>query len=99
MTGGTKRSSEEHIALDEAPSRWRESPPEDDAITTYDEAHFALYLELLDAESAGLTIGQMAKEAFNLDPNSEPVLSTAVVTNHLRREHWLHKDGARNFLV
>jgi hypothetical protein len=75
----------------------RDKPPETDAITDYDEAHFALYLELLHAEGHGSTVEQMAKEAFGLDPFSEPARSASIVNSHLQRAHWLCKAGARHF--
>lgn len=96
MTGGVKPSKAGHRSA--GGTAYKESPPDDDAITSYDESHFALYLTLLHAEADGSTIEEMAREAFDLDPTSEPVLSAALVRSHLRRAHWLHKDGARHFL-
>jgi hypothetical protein len=75
-----------------------EQAPDQDAITPYDETHFALYLELLHAEGEGSSLDQMAKETFRLDPAKEPGRSEAIVTSHLRRAHWFCGDGARHLL-
>lgn len=97
MTGGMKQSPIEASSAGDTALPYNDSPPEDDAITDYDEAHFALYLELLHAEGHGSTVEQMAREAFGLNPLSEPARSAAVVNSHLRRAHWLCKAGARHF--
>lgn len=72
--------------------------PWSDNITTYDEAHFVAYLQLLDASVAGVAIDEMARIVLGIDPAKEPDRAQKAVTSHLRRAQWMMEKGYRHLL-
>ncbi|HVJ34894.1 MAG TPA: DUF2285 domain-containing protein [Terriglobia bacterium] len=91
MTRGTKRRSEDTVLTDEAPSV--------DALTAYDEAHMAVYLQLLYGTAEGYSISRLAREAFDIDVGAEPERAEKIVNSHLRRAKWLTEGGRHYFLT
>jgi len=91
MTGGTEGSSDALPVQDEAPSV--------DALTSYDEAHMAIYLQLLYGSAEGHSVSRLAREAFGLDAEREPGRAERIVDSHLRRAKWLTEGGRRHFLA
>lgn len=89
MTGGNERSSEETFFRDEAPAA--------DALTSYDEAHMATYLQLLYGSAEGHDISRLAFDAFGIDAASEPGRAEQIVDSHLRRARWMCGKGSRHF--
>ena len=72
--------------------------PWSDAITTYDEAHFVVYLRLLDADADGATADEMARIILGIDPAQEPGRAHKALASHLRRARWMTKHGYRRLL-
>ncbi len=69
-----------------------------DHVTAYDEAHFAIYLQLLDAEAAGASDAEMAWVILGIDPDAEPERASQALQTHLRRAHWMTETGFRDLL-
>jgi len=91
MTGGMKQLSVDAVFSDEAPSV--------DALTLYDDAHMAIYLQLLYGSAEGYEVSRLASEAFGIDAKSEPQRAEKVVGSHLRRAKWLSTTGRRHLLA
>jgi hypothetical protein len=70
-------------------------PPSTDAITSYDEAHFAIYLRLLDAETAGVPWETAARLVLNLDVEKEPDRARHIWEANLARAEWITQHGYR----
>lgn len=73
--------------------------PSADAITAYDEAHFGVYLRLLDADADGATLDEMAQIILGIDPAKEPDRAQRIVKDHLRRARWMTEHGYRWLLA
>jgi hypothetical protein len=73
-------------------------PPAVDAITSYDEAHFTVYLRLLDAEAAGVAWQTAAHVILSLDVEAEPETARQVWSAHLFRAEWMTRQGYRYLL-
>jgi len=80
----TKPGTDREVA-DEAP--WSEG------ITEYDEAHFVMYLRLLDANAEGVSADEMARVVLAIDPVHEPDRARKAVASHLRRAQWMTEKG------
>lgn len=72
--------------------------PSVDAITPYDEAHFALYVRILDASAAGADLGEIAATILGIDPRAEPQRAISAAGSHLRRARWMTTHGYRHLL-
>ena len=72
--------------------------PWSDSITGYDEAHFAVYLRLLDAAADGAAVEEMARVVLGIDSAKEPDRARKAVTSHLRRAQWMTQKGYRHLL-
>ncbi len=72
--------------------------PWSDAITAYDEAHFVVYLRLLDAGADGATADEMARIILGIDPAREPERAQKALASHLRRARWMTEHGYRRLL-
>ena len=75
-----------------------EDVPWSDGITAYDEAHFAIYLRLLDADAGGASNGEMARIILGIDPKTEPERARKALASHLRRARWMTAHGYRHML-
>lgn len=75
-----------------------EDVPWSDAITPYDEAHLAVYLRLLDADSDGAAADEMARIILGIDPAKEPERAQKTLTSHLRRARWMTEHGYHRLL-
>jgi hypothetical protein len=73
--------------------------PWSDRVTAYDEAHFALYLRLLDASADHATDEEMARIVLGVDPAREPERALKVLKSHLERARWMVKTGYRDLLA
>ena len=69
------------------------TPPADPTVTDYDRAHAALYLRLLDAESAAAAWQDMARLILGLDVDREPEAAARTCALHLARARWLRDSG------
>ncbi|MBI1208512.1 MAG: DUF2285 domain-containing protein [Azospirillum sp.] len=69
--------------------------PSDGRITEYDRSHFAIYTRLLDAERAGASAEEMARNILGLDPGDDAERARRAVASHLERAHWMTVHGYR----
>ena len=72
--------------------------PWSDTITAYDEAHFVVYLRLLDAVADGANDDEMARIVLGIDPQREPERARRALESHLRRARWMTEKGYRHLL-
>jgi Uncharacterized conserved protein (DUF2285) len=75
-----------------------DEPPMIDAITPYDEAHFAAYLRLLDAKAAGVHWRSAAHLILGIDPEKQPGRSKRIWQAHLSRAEWMTRQGYKYLL-
>ncbi len=75
-----------------------DEPPWSERVTAYDEAHFTVYLRLLDAQSAGAAPADMARIVLGIDPAKEPHRATMALQSHLQRAQWMTTHGYRRLL-
>jgi len=67
-----------------------------DALTAYDEAHFTLYMQILDAVAAKAAESDICIELLSIDASREPQRANERFESHLRRARWFLGDGARH---
>ena len=72
--------------------------PWSETITDYDEAHFVVYLRLLDASADGASADEMARVVLGIDPSQERHRAEQAVSSHLRRARWMTETGYRYLL-
>ena len=72
--------------------------PSVDGITPYDEAHFDVYVRILDANAAGAELGEIAATILGIDPRTEPERAIRAARSHLRRARWMTTHGYRHLL-
>ena len=75
-----------------------DAPPSADRMTDYDREHLKLYMRLLDAESAGAPVAEVAKILLGIDSESEPERAERVHASHLGRARWMTEHGYRDLL-
>lgn len=73
-----------------------DEPPWADDLTAYDEAHFTLYMRLLDAVAAGATEAEICAELLAIDAEREPTRAHRCFESHVRRARWFLADGSRH---
>ncbi len=72
--------------------------PWSETITEYDEAHYVIYLRLLDASAEGAGTDEMARVVLGIDPAQDPRRAERAVSSHLRRAQWMTEKGYRRLL-
>lgn len=72
--------------------------PAVEAITPYDEAHFEIYVRILDASAAGANLDDIAATILGIDPKLEPERGIKAARSHLRRARWMTTHGYRHLL-
>jgi hypothetical protein len=75
-----------------------ETAPTADALTTYDEAHFAVYLSLLHASADGVSDTEMCRDILGIDAVAEPERARSMLQSHLDRARWLSSSGRSRIL-
>ena len=75
-----------------------DAAPTADALTAYDEAHFAVYLSLLHASAEGTGEAEMCRDILGIDLGTEPDRAKAMLQSHLDRAHWLSTSGRQRIL-
>lgn len=75
-----------------------DTPPADECVTVYDRDHLKLYVRLLDAESEGAPLSEIAWILLGIDAAAEPERARQVRDNHLERARWMTKHGYRDLL-
>lgn len=73
--------------------------PWSDRVTPYDEAHFVIYLRLLDASADNAGDEEMARVVLGIDPASQPERAKKALRSHLERARWMTEAGYRDLLV
>jgi len=76
-----------------------DSPPAEECVTVYDRDHLKLYMRLLDAESEGAPLAEIAWILLGIDATAEPERARRVHDNHLGRAHWMTEHGYRDLLL
>ena len=66
--------------------------PWSDALTRYDTEHVYLFSRLLDAETEGAGIDEMARVIFRMEKEEHRDRARRIVASHLARAHWLLKN-------
>jgi hypothetical protein len=69
-----------------------------DHVTPYDEAHFVVYLRLLDASKGGASEDEMLRIVLGIDPAKEPERARQALQSHLKRARWMTEMGYRDLL-
>ncbi|MBY0508521.1 MAG: DUF2285 domain-containing protein [Rhodospirillaceae bacterium] len=72
--------------------------PWSDTVTDYDEAHFVVYLRLLDAQADGASENDMARIVLGIDPRKEPQRARSALDTHLSRARWMTEHGYKDLL-
>ena len=67
--------------------------PWSETVSDYDREHLYLFSLLLDGETEGASRETMARIVFGIDPGRQPKRAALVVRSHLRRAHWLMRNG------
>lgn len=78
--------------------RFLDEAPREQSVTDYDREHAAIYLRLLDAETAGATMADICQVVFGLDAAEHPERARAMYASHLARAHWLRDHGYKDLL-
>lgn len=69
-----------------------------ETITEYDEAHYMVYLRLLDAKADGASMDEMARIVLGINPAQEPQRANKAVASHLCRAKWMSERGYRRLV-
>lgn len=69
-----------------------------DHVTPYDEAHFVVYLRLLDASKEGASEEEMSCVVLGIDSANEPERARKALKSHLKRARWMTEMGYRDLL-
>jgi len=72
--------------------------PWSDQVTSYDEAHFVVYLRLLDASKEGASEEEMSRIVLGIDPAKEPARAHQALQSHLKRARWMTEMGYHDLL-
>jgi len=73
--------------------------PSEDALTAYDEAHFRLYMNLLNAQASNVPFAAICKEFLSVDADAEPERARRRLESHLSRARWFSTgDGFRHLI-
>jgi hypothetical protein len=73
--------------------------PWSEGITDYDEAHFVVYLRLLDACAEGASEEEMLRLVLGIDPATAPERARRALASHLARARWMTERGYRDLLT
>lgn len=72
---------------------FEDSPPLTDRVNAYDEAHFATYLRLIDADEEGADWHEVVEIVFGLDVSADPQRARRIHDSHLARARWMAEIG------
>ena len=75
-----------------------EKAPRSPTITAYDEAHFAIYLRLLDAKSKAASEDAMLDIILDAAPGMNRDKALRALVSHLKRAVWMSDEGYRSLL-
>ena len=74
------------------------TPPSSDTLTSYDRAHQATFLKLLDAEAMDVDWRITARDVLSLDPDADVEAAQRVYEAHITRARWMTRVGYRLLL-
>lgn len=75
-----------------------DEPPASQSITSYDRAHFAIYLSLLYGAGQGQSEETMVLDILGIDAVAEPRRARHTLRSHLSRARWLATVGYKRLL-
>lgn len=67
-------------------------------LTAYDEAHFVVYLQLLDAKAKDASDEAMLQIIRDADPAMSADDARCALASHLARATWMSEEGYRDLL-
>ena len=68
-------------------------------LTVYDEAHFVVYLRLLDASAKGASDEEMLGIILETDPAKPREAALRSMRSHLERARWMTTEGYRGLIA
>lgn len=80
-------------------ARLADEVPWSTKLTEYDEAHFVVYLRLLDASAKGASDNEMLQIILETDPVKGPENARQSLHSHLKRARWMTEEGYRGLLA
>ncbi len=75
------------------PHRSGPLPTDSPELTDYDRAHLQVYIQLLDADAAGIPWQEVVRLISNLDPIADPATAKRSYDAHLARAQWMTRVG------
>lgn len=72
--------------------------PTDSFVTSYDRAHLATYLRLLDAAAGRTAWEESARILLGIDASVEPDRARRRYDSHLARARWIADQGYRHYV-
>lgn len=78
--------------------RFLDTPPEGQALTSYDRDHMTLYMRLLDAARDGVDWREVMPILFGLDPAQDMERCRLIHDSHLARARWMVEQGFRELV-
>lgn len=73
--------------------------PWSDSLTAYDNAHFTIYMRLLDASADDASEEEMAHVILGIDPANEPERARKTLRSHLDRANWMVTTGYKELFA
>ncbi|TIX55192.1 MAG: DUF2285 domain-containing protein [Mesorhizobium sp.] len=73
--------------------------PWSDRLTSYDRAHFTIYMRLLDASADEAPEEEMAQLILGIDPALEPERARKALRSHLDRANWVVTSGYKDLFA
>lgn len=85
-------------------TKMRQAPLADEVpwstkLTEYDEAHFVVYLRLLDCKAKGASDEEMLEIIRETDPGKSPEQARLSMRSHLERARWMTEEGYRGLFA
>lgn len=88
-----------HMQLAKTDPYIADEVPWSDTLTDYDNAHFTIYMRLLDAAADAASEDEMASVILGIDPTSEPERAKKTVQSHLERANWIASTGYKELFA
>ncbi|TIT05067.1 MAG: DUF2285 domain-containing protein, partial [Mesorhizobium sp.] len=70
-----------------------------ESLTSYDQAHFTIYLRILDACADNASVEEMAEVILGIDPTCEPERARKALRSHLARANWMVTAGYKELFA
>lgn len=75
-----------------------DTAPTSPSVTAYDENHFPLYLQILDALQENVAAEDICRTILGRDPQTDPHCM-AVLESHINRAKWMSEQGYKDLLA